>query len=51
MNSIDFKEIFEFAPVVTVTMIVAGVGWWARGKSAKETIEALKDFIDYLKKD
>ncbi len=45
----QFSDFLKAAPIATLTMIIAGIGWWARGKSAQQHIDDLKAFIEHLK--
>ena len=44
-----FSDLLVAAPVATITMLIAGIGWYARGKSADQTIGVMKEFIEFLK--
>lgn len=42
-------ELMRIAPVVTITIVIMAIGWWARGKIVEEHITSLKEFIEFLK--
>jgi len=48
-NLPSFSEFLKAAPIATMTMVIVGVGWWARGISAQHHINSLKEFVEYLK--
>jgi len=45
----SFGEFLKAAPIATLTLVIAGIGWYARAKSAEHHINSLKEFIEYLK--
>ena len=45
----SFSDFIEIAPTATLSVVLVGVGWYARGKSAQQTFEVYDKFIDYIK--
>ncbi len=42
-------DLLVIAPISTLTILIVAAGWWVGSHSADKTIQALKEFIEYLK--
>ncbi len=50
IESPTITQLFEMAPVATVVLLIAGIGFWAALRVSKRHIESLERMIEYLKK-
>ncbi len=49
-NIPSWTELFRIAPIATMTLTVAGVGFFSAVWIKRAHIKDLKEFIDYLKR-
>ena len=45
-----FTELFEIAPIVSIVLLIVGVGFYAGYKARGEAVQILKQWLDELKR-
>jgi len=44
-----FDDLLTVAPIATITLLIAGIGFYAAMKSSQRTIDALKEILEHFK--
>lgn len=39
------QELFQMAPIATIVLLIAGLGYWAGFRARQETIDVLREWL------